>query len=67
MQPTFAELDRIRAAREAKRVECVERLSSLLVKEFDHDEIRFVWGFGPGLPSVILVEAFEIARTQARR
>ena len=66
MRPTFAERDRILAAREAKRIECVDRLSELLGKAFDADEIRFIWSYGPGIPSVILTEAFEIARTKAR-
>jgi hypothetical protein len=35
MRPTFAEQDRIAAARQAKRRECVERLAKILVTEFD--------------------------------
>jgi hypothetical protein len=61
-RPTFEEMDRIAVARANKRAECVERLSKLLVKEFDADEVRFIWNFGPGIPSVILIEAFERAR-----
>jgi hypothetical protein len=66
LRPTFAEQDRILAAREAKRIECVDRLSELLGKAFDADELRFIWGYGPGIPSVIIVEAFERARTRVR-
>jgi hypothetical protein len=62
MRPTFEQQDRILAAREAKRIEVVERLAKILSREFDGDEIRFIWSFGPGIPSVILVEAFERAR-----
>jgi hypothetical protein len=64
--PTFAEQDRIAAAREAKRVECVERLSRILAREFDLDELRFIWGYGMP-PSPILVEAFEQARLSAKK
>ena len=59
---TWADIDRIEASRQAKRVEVVERLAKILVKEFDRDELRFIWSFGPGIPSVIIVEAFERAR-----
>jgi hypothetical protein len=65
MGPTFAEQDRIAAAREAKRVECVERLSRILAKEFDLDELRFIWGYGMP-PSPIIVQAFEEARTRTK-
>jgi hypothetical protein len=62
---TFAEIDRRAAAREAKRVECVERLARILGKEFDLDEIRFIWGYGMP-PSPIIVQAFEEARTRTK-
>jgi hypothetical protein len=65
--PTFAEQDRIATAREAKRVEVVERLAKILVREFDGDEIRFIWTYGPGLPSSILIQAFEEARSRTGR
>jgi hypothetical protein len=42
LRPTFAEQDRIRAARELKAVECIERLKRILVAEFDADEMRFI-------------------------
>ena len=61
--PTFADLDRIAAARQAKRRECVERLAKILAKEFDLDELRFIWTFDY---DAIRIEAFEIARTKAR-
>jgi hypothetical protein len=63
---TFAEIDRRAAAREAKRAEVVERLAKILAKEFDLDEIRFIWSYG-GIPSPILVQAFEEARTRTRK
>jgi uncharacterized protein YgbK (DUF1537 family) len=63
--PTFAKQDRIAAAREAKRVEVVERLAKILVREFDGDEIRFIWTYG-GIPSSILVQSFEEARARAK-
>jgi hypothetical protein len=62
---TFAEIDRRAAAREGKRVECVERLSKVLAKEFDLDELRFIWGYGMP-PSVIIVQAFEEARSRTK-
>jgi hypothetical protein len=66
MRPqTWADVDRIAAAREAKRVECVERLSRILGKEFDLDELRFIWAFGMP-PSPIIVQAFEEARTRTK-
>jgi hypothetical protein len=62
---TFAEIDRRAAAREAKRIECVERLSRILAKEFDLDELRFIWGYSMP-PSSVLVQAFEEARTRTK-
>jgi len=65
MGPTFADQDRIAAAREAKRIEVVERLARILSREFDRDEIRFIWGYGmPASP--IIVQAFEEARTRTK-
>jgi hypothetical protein len=60
---TFAEIDRRAAAREAKRIECVERLATILSREFDLDELRFIWGYGGVLSSIILT-AFEEARAR---
>jgi hypothetical protein len=62
---TFAEIDRRAAAREAKRIECVERLAKVLSKEFDLDELRFIWAYGMP-PSPIIVQAFEEARTRTK-
>jgi hypothetical protein len=62
---TFAEIDRRAAAREAKRVECVERLAKILGKEFALDELRFIWAFGMP-PSPIIVQAFEEARSRTK-
>jgi hypothetical protein len=67
MRPTFDQQDRILEAREAKRAEVVPRLAKVLAAEFDRDEIIFLWSFGPGTPSVILVEAFERARLEAKK
>lgn len=63
---TFAELDQLEAERQAKRRECVERLSNVLAKEFSLNELRFIWGSSLP-PSPLLVEAFEIARTKAKK
>jgi hypothetical protein len=63
---TWADVDRIAAAREAKRVECVERMAKALSKEFDLDELRFIWGYGMP-PSPIIVQAFEEARTRTKK
>ena len=66
MRPqTWADVDRIAAARETKRVECVERLAKVLSREFDLDELRFIWTYSIP-PSSILVQAFEDARSKAR-
>jgi hypothetical protein len=62
---TFAEIDRRAAAREAKRVECVERLAKTLSKEFDRAELAFVWAYGMP-PSPIIVQAFEEARNRTK-
>jgi hypothetical protein len=62
----FEQQDRVRAAQEAKSRECVERLSRILAKEFDFEELKFCWGYGGLFPSSILVEAFELARGMAR-
>lgn len=64
MEMTFAERDRREGERQAMRRSCVERLAKVLVKEFSFDELRFVQ-YGVG--DAILIEAFEIARTKARR
>jgi hypothetical protein len=62
--PTFAEIDRLNADRQAKKRECIERLTKILVKEFSLNELKFVQYFEN---SWILTEAFEIARGKARR
>jgi hypothetical protein len=64
MRPqTWADVDRIAAARQAKRRECVERLSKILAKEFDLDELRNITTFDY---DAIRIEAYEIARNNAR-
>ena len=62
---TFADMDRIAAARQAKRRECVERLGKILAKEFDLDELRFIWDLN--YRDAVLSESFEIARLKTRR
>lgn len=64
MRSPFAEADRIRAAKEAKRVECVERLAKVLSKEFDFNELVFIWTFDF---NAVLVEAFEQARLRTKK
>ena len=64
MRPqTWADVDRIAAARQAKRVECVERLTKVVAKEFTLDEIRFIVTFDF---DQIRNEAFEAARSKAK-
>ncbi len=63
MHRTFAEQDRIAAARQAKRRECVERLATILAKEFSFDELRFIHGFDF---DAIRIEAYEQARLRTR-
>jgi hypothetical protein len=65
-EPTFADLDRLAAAREAKRVEVTERLAALLSKEFTLDELKFAWTWGGTIPSSIITTAFEEARTRTK-
>lgn len=61
---TWADIDRIAAARQAKRRECVDRLAKILIKEFDFDELRFIATFDF---DAIRIEAYEIARSQAKK
>jgi hypothetical protein len=64
MRPqTWADVDRIAAARQAKRRECVERLAKILAREFDLGELRFIHTFDF---DAIRIEAYEIARTKAK-
>jgi hypothetical protein len=62
---TWEDVDRLERDRQAKVRECVERLAKVLAKEFTLNELKLIWNYG-GMPSPILVEAFEIARTKAR-
>lgn len=62
--PTFQDIDRIAAARQTRRRECVERLSKALAKEFTLDELRFIQTFDY---DQIRLEAYEIARTKAKQ
>jgi hypothetical protein len=66
LRPTFAEQDRIRAARERKAVECIERLKRVLVAEFDADEMRFIRNWDA---DSIRISAFQSAQDElnARR
>jgi len=63
---TWQEIDQQARDLEAKKVEVTERLTRVLAKEFSLNELKLIWGAGPGFPSSILVQAFENARTQAR-
>jgi hypothetical protein len=64
---TWEQIDRIAAAQRAKSVEVVERLAETLGKEFNFDVLRFIWSYGGGIPSAILIEAFERARLTAKK
>lgn len=64
MGPTFAEQDRIAAARQEKRVEVVERLAKVLAREFSLDELRFIWTFPA---DAVRIEAWEQARLRAKQ
>jgi hypothetical protein len=57
-------VDRLERERQAKVRECVERLAKILATEFDLDELRFISTFDY---DAIRIEAFELARTKARR
>ena len=63
--PTFAEQDRIQAAREAKAAECIERMERALLREFDASELYFVWTYG-GVDLPIVREAIQRARISAK-
>lgn len=59
--PTFADQDRIAAAREKKKYELIERLSKLYAKHLDFDELVFARSYSYG---AVFNEAYEIARTE---
>lgn len=61
--PTFAELDRLEAERQARRRDLVERLARVLAREFSLSDLKFIWIFPA---DAIRIEAYEIARTKAR-
>jgi hypothetical protein len=62
---TFAQMDKLAAARKAKRAECVERLEQILLDEFDAAELMFVWTVdGPDLS--LVKQAIQNARAKAR-
>ena len=61
---TFRDLDALRAEREAKKRELVDRLTKLLVQNFDFTELRFAW-YCEG--DAIRVEAYERARAGLSR
>ncbi|HEX5575439.1 MAG TPA: hypothetical protein VFX42_06155 [Gemmatimonadales bacterium] len=61
---SFAEADRMRADREAKKRDLVDRLTALLVKNFDASELRFAW-FCEG--DAVRIEAYERARAELVR
>jgi hypothetical protein len=63
---TWEDLDRLERDRQAKRRECVERLTTILAKEFSLNELKFVQYDG-GVPvGPIVLEAFERARAKVR-
>jgi hypothetical protein len=61
---TFAELDKLKAEREAKKRELVDRLTKLLVQNVDFSELRFAW-YCEG--DAIRIEAYERARAELSR
>jgi hypothetical protein len=65
-QLTWQQIDQRARELEAKKRECVERLTRVLSKEFSVNELRLIWGAGPGFPSAIITESFERARAKAR-
>ena len=64
MGPTFAEQDRIAAAREEKRRECVERLAQILSKEFDYQELALS---GPTMQSESRRGSKRVSERRSRR
>jgi hypothetical protein len=61
MGPTFADQDRIAAARATKCRELIDRLVKLYVKNLDFDELVFCRSYNYGQ---IFNESYEIARNQ---
>ena len=59
---TFAQLDALKAEREAKARELTDRLVKVLVDSFSFEEIRFIRGIEF---DSIRVNAFERARNEA--
>jgi hypothetical protein len=64
---TWADIDKLEADRQAKRVECVERLTKVLAREFSLAELKFVQYYGGAPVGPIVLEAFERARVETRR
>jgi hypothetical protein len=58
---TFADLDALKAERESKKRELVDRLTKLLVQNFDFGELRFAW-YCEG--DSIRIEAYDRARAE---
>jgi hypothetical protein len=65
---TWQELHRIEAAREADRAakkrDLTDRLAKILAKEFNFNELQFLFRLDH---EALRTEAFEIARVKARR
>jgi hypothetical protein len=60
---TFAHLDALEAERQAKRRECIERLATILAKEFSLNELRLIQN---DRGDAIRIEAYEIARSRTK-
>jgi hypothetical protein len=63
---TWQQIDQRARDLEAKKQECLERLTRILSKEFSRNELRLIWASGPGIPSALVVQGFESARAKAR-
>jgi len=50
---SFAERDRIQAAKERKVAQCIERMERTLLREFTAEELYFIWT--TGLPPLHLL------------
>jgi len=63
---TWQDLDRLEAERKQKIRDCTDRLARILAREFSLSELHLIKANALGL-NAILIEAFEIARQNARR
>jgi hypothetical protein len=64
---TFAQMDALKAEREAKKRELVDRLAKLLGRSLSFEELRLIEYADGAVVSPVLIEAFALARNATRK